>query len=112
MGLLRGSFSAAPRRRRRSAQGVRCGAGRNSFCITWDGLLRPCNTFPAIAQSVLELPFKAAWRQINAQVKEFPLPVECQGCAMRPIASTAPRSTPLTRLSAMPVRPFAIGCAA
>ena len=64
-----------------SAQGVRCGAGRNSFCITWDGLLRPCNTFPAIAQSVLELPFKAAWRQINAQVKEFPLPVECQGCA-------------------------------
>ena len=66
------------------AKGVRCGAGRSNFSISWDGIMRPCNTFPEIAANVLELGFTEAWQRINTGVKEFPLPVECEGCAYRP----------------------------
>ena len=67
-----------------AVRGVRCGAGRSGFCITWDGTMRPCNTFPEVEANVLELGFEEAWRRINAAVKDFPLPVECEGCAYRP----------------------------
>ena len=66
-----------------AAKGVRCGAGRSSFCITWDGTMRPCNTFPEVAEDALKLGFAEAWRRINAQVKEFPQPIECEGCSYR-----------------------------
>lgn len=64
--------------------GVTCGAGRSSFCISWDGLLRPCNTFPGISENVLNIPFIEGWKLINEQVKMIPLPVECTGCKYRP----------------------------
>ena len=67
-----------------AARGVRCGAGRSGFCITWDGTMRPCNTFPEVAADALKLGFAEAWRWINAAVKDFPQPVECEGCAYRP----------------------------
>lgn len=60
--------------------GVRCGAGRSSFCISWDGRIRPCNTFPGISEDILSSSFLAGWKHINEQVKQFPLPVECVGC--------------------------------
>ena len=66
-----------------AAKGVRCGAGRSSFCITWDGTLRPCNTFPEVASDALELGFAEAWRRINAEVRGFPQPLECEGCSYR-----------------------------
>lgn len=66
-----------------AARGVRCGAGRSGFSIAWDGLMRPCNTFPQVAADALKLGFAEAWRRINAGVKEFPQPVECEGCAYR-----------------------------
>ena len=64
-------------------RGVHCGAGRSSFCITWNGVMRPCNAFPEVAADALELGFSAAWRQINAEVREFPQPLECEGCSYR-----------------------------
>ncbi|MGN1329094.1 MAG: radical SAM protein [Eubacterium sp.] len=64
--------------------GVKCGAGRSSFCISWDGFLRPCNTFPDISENVLNIPFNEGWKRINEQVKMMPLPVECTGCKYRP----------------------------
>lgn len=67
-----------------AARGVRCGAGRSGFSIAWNGLMRPCNTFPEVAADALKLGFAEAWRQINAAVKDFPQPVECEGCAYRP----------------------------
>ena len=66
-----------------ATKGVRCGAGRSGFSIAWNGLMRPCNTFPEVAVNALEQGFAEAWRRINAQVKDFPQPVECEGCAYR-----------------------------
>lgn len=63
--------------------GVRCGAGRSGFCISWDGRLLPCNTFPGVSENVLEIPFTEGWKRINEQVKQFPLPAECAGCKYR-----------------------------
>lgn len=66
------------------SKGVRCGAGRSGFSIAWDGVMRPCNTFPEVAADALKLGFAEAWSKINARVKDFPQPVECEGCAYRP----------------------------
>ena len=66
-----------------ATKGVRCGAGRSGFSIAWNGLMRPCNTFPEVAADVLKLGFAEAWRRINAQVREFPQPLECEGCSYR-----------------------------
>lgn len=63
--------------------GIKCGAGRSSFCISWDGRIRPCNTFPGISEDVLHIPFTEGWKSINEQVRKFPLPVECGGCRYR-----------------------------
>ena len=64
-----------------AVKGVRCSAGRSTFCITWNGIMRPCNTFPKVSADVMRLGFAESWQRINAQVKEFPQPVECEGCA-------------------------------
>ena len=63
--------------------GVRCGAGRSSFSISWNGIMRPCNTFPGIEANVPELGFRESWRRINDFVNSYPLPVECEGCSYR-----------------------------
>ena len=63
-----------------SPKGVTCGAGRSTFSISWCGEMRPCNTFPLIVENVLELGFSEAWKRISSQVKEYPLPIECEGC--------------------------------
>ncbi len=64
-------------------KGVRCGAGRSGFSIAWNGVMRPCNTFPKVAADALDLGFAEAWRRINAEVREFPQPLECEGCSYR-----------------------------
>ena len=66
-----------------AACGVRCGAGRSSFSIGWNGIMRPCNTFPGIEASVTELGFRESWRRINTFVNSYPLPIECEGCPYR-----------------------------
>lgn len=63
-----------------SPMGVTCGAGRSSFSISWQGQMRPCNTFPSVVADVLSQSFAEAWKQINVAVKSFPTPVECSGC--------------------------------
>ena len=66
-------------------KGVTCGAGRSTFSISWRGEMRPCNTFPDVAENVLETGFPEAWRRINKQVKEYPLPIECEGCKFKKV---------------------------
>ncbi len=66
-------------------KGVTCGAGRSAFSISWRGEMRPCNTFPFVAENVLEKGFLQAWKNINSYVKEYPLPIECEGCRYKKI---------------------------
>ncbi len=62
-------------------RGVRCGAGRSTFSIDWQGRMRPCNTFPCEPADVLELGFDESWRQTNQTALDYPLPIECEGCS-------------------------------
>ncbi len=66
-------------------KGVRCGAGRNTFSISWNGILRPCNTFPVISADISKMSFKDAWSKINSEVKDFPLPIECAQCCYKKV---------------------------
>ena len=68
-----------------SPLGVGCGAGRSNFAVDWQGMMRPCNTFPCEGQNVLELGFKEAWKRTNYTATHYPRPVECEGCAYKEI---------------------------
>ena len=72
-----GSENAAAER------GVRCGAGRSSFAIDWQGRMRPCNTFPCEPVDVITLGFSEAWKRTNHNALNYPLPAECEGCAYK-----------------------------
>lgn len=61
--------------------GIRCGAGRSGFSISWDGAMHPCSNFNVITAHPMEQGFVPAWRQINAAAESYPLPTECIGCA-------------------------------
>ncbi len=64
-------------------KGLRCGGGRSVFNINWEGRMVPCNRLIHISADPLNEGFSAAWSKINAEVKEYPLPIECEGCAYR-----------------------------
>ena len=68
-----------------ATHGLRCGAGRSSFAVDWQGNMRPCNTFPCTPVSVIDLGFDAAWQQTNHTALHYPLPAECKGCAYETI---------------------------
>ncbi len=64
-------------------KGLRCGGGRSTFNIRWDGKAVPCNRLTDICADPLAEGFVSAWNKINSQVKEYILPIECEGCAYR-----------------------------
>jgi len=43
--------------------------------------MRPCNTFPCEAQSVLDIGFAEAWKRTNELANNYLRPAECEGCA-------------------------------
>lgn len=69
-----GSDSAWPEK------GMVCAGGRSSYCVTWDGKMKPCNTFPGIEEDVLTLGVAEAWKRVSTRVQEVLRPVECQSC--------------------------------
>ena len=63
--------------------GIRCGAGRSTFGIRYDGVMCPCLSLYDITARPLEIGFDRAWKQINNAVADYPLPNECGDCAYR-----------------------------
>lgn len=74
-----GETAEAPR-------GLRCGGGRSSFNVSWDGSLFPCNRLHHIFAKPLETGFAQAWQQIHAAAENYPLPCECESCPYQPAA--------------------------
>lgn len=68
-----------------SVRGVRCGAGRSSFSVDWQGQMRPCNTFPCEPADVRQLGFAESWQRINQIALNFQRPAECEGCYYRDV---------------------------
>lgn len=67
-------------------RGLRCGGGRSSFNVTWDGRMIPCNRLQHLGIPLKPGELKSAWSQINQAVREILLPVECESCAFRKAA--------------------------
>jgi len=68
-------------------KGVRCAAGRSSYCVTWEGKMKPCNTFPGIEEDILKTGFQAAWEHVCEQVQEVLFPVECRSCPYKKVCN-------------------------
>jgi radical SAM protein with 4Fe4S-binding SPASM domain len=59
---------------------VRCRAGRASYWITADGLMRPCGMMPEPDSRPLVEGFSEAWQNIRRATDAIRLPEECLSC--------------------------------
>ena len=60
--------------------GIRCGAGRSSFDIRYDGRMFPCLSLDEFSVKPLEIGFETAWKLINEYSEGYPIPLECGDC--------------------------------
>lgn len=65
--------------------GLKCGAGRSSFHMKYNGWICPCASLEEIDANVLQIGFKSAWEKINYQANHYILPAECNGCFYRKV---------------------------
>ena len=63
-----------------NSKGLKCGAGRSSFVIKYDGTMSPCLSLYDIISYPLEYGFEKAWKKINIEVNEYIRPTECVDC--------------------------------
>jgi len=75
-----GDAAQAPR-------GLRCGGGRSSFNVTWEGELIPCNRLCHLSAKPLDFGFAEAWQIVHKHAMEYLLPRECESCPYKPAAS-------------------------
>lgn len=61
-------------------KGLRCGAGRQLFSVSWTGEMYPCLWIRDEPQNLLEKDFMEAWKECNRIVEEYTVPMECDGC--------------------------------
>ncbi len=57
-----------------------CGAGDNSYTITWDGKLIGCQMLGDCCTYPFHVGFEKAWEEFPSVVKLPPIPEECIGC--------------------------------
>lgn len=73
-------------------KGLRCGAGRSSFAVHWNGKMVPCLSFPEklVCADVQNIGFEEAWRKINSYVREYEIPKACLSCEYNKQCSYCP----------------------
>ena len=59
---------------------IMCQAGRCSFWITWNGMMKPCGLMFENEVDVLKEGFKSAWKKIHSMSLAIRLPKECVNC--------------------------------
>ncbi len=67
---------------------VSCHAGKCSFTVNWQGLMRPCVVLTEPAVPVFETGFEAAWRQVSEAFGQVCYTPKCSACSMRPLCRT------------------------
>ena len=60
--------------------GLRCGGGRSSFVMNWQGEVAPCNRLQMVNAVSFSIGFKAAWKKVNQEACSWPQVPECNGC--------------------------------
>ncbi len=76
-----------------------CGAGKSTFSVTEDGMLRPCLMVLDIEADLREYSFKDAWKQVSENIVSLKALEgdKCRVCDMRAICGYCP---PMGKLSA------------
>lgn len=64
---------------------VECRAGRSSFIVNWQGMMRPCVMMSYPEVPVFETGFKKGWQKIVEEVAGIRLNLQCNVCAMREV---------------------------
>lgn len=70
--------------------GMRCRAGRCSFTISWQGLMRPCVVMSEPSEDVFKTGFKKAWENITEKTKQIMGSSKCSQCSLRKYCNTCP----------------------
>lgn len=65
--------------------GLRCGAGRSSFAVNYEGRMMACVALDEKSVSILDVGFEEAWTQIKRYAENYPIPCECVGCVYEQI---------------------------
>lgn len=82
--------AAHPEAKRAERSG--CLAGRCSFTLNWQGMLRPCVMLTAPEADVFECGFEAGWRQIVEGMDQLLLHEDCSVCPRRSLCDICPAS--------------------
>ena len=64
-------------------RGTRCGAGRSSFTIQYDGSMTPCAGLYEQVTKPLVVGFKNAWKSLNEVANNYIMPIDCVKCIYR-----------------------------
>lgn len=67
---------------------ISCRAGTSSFCINWQGIMRPCVMLTQPSAPVFEIGFNEAWKQINQHVKKIKMNSKCSQCKYQNVCQT------------------------
>ena len=65
--------------------GLTCAAGRTDFSINWRGEMTPCVSLPQPTGYPLTNGFTDSWMKTVAYCDSLALPIECSGCAYKPV---------------------------
>ena len=67
---------------------VKCRAGRSSFMINWQGMMRSCVMLSDPEEPVFDIGFAKAWERITERFGKVRLSAECSACTMREVCQT------------------------
>lgn len=67
---------------------VTCRAGKSSFTINWQGMMRPCVMLSFPEEPVFELGFVEAWKRMGETFGKVRLNAKCNACTMREVCQT------------------------
>ena len=62
--------------------GLRCGAGRSSCSVKYDGSMVGCFGLDEFSVMPMKEGFQNAWKKLNDYAENYPYPQECNGCAI------------------------------
>lgn len=65
-----------------------CRAGRSSFAVNWQGMMRPCIMLSTPQEPVFEVGFLTAWDKIVREFSRIRLSEKCNICTMREVCQT------------------------
>ena len=76
-------------RNQKPSHGLRCGAGRDLFCINWKGQMKACLDLEEY-QEPLAVGFDAAWERLHDFAVHYEVPRECVGCKYVQVCNPCP----------------------